>query len=382
MRHVGDEGGPQRRAQPVDPRRLVGRVVRRRQRLGDPVGRRRRRPRPPRRHRGRGAVRPARGRGRPALLRRRRRQAAQRAGSRWSGTRSSRSAPRCWRRAWCADYVRQLYTPAADRVAPRHPTTTQAVGRPRVLEGEGARGVAAACGSSTSSRAASATRRPSGQTSRCGCSRRSGELDPDDVDVQVVHGRVAGDDQLREPSVASLAHAESYEAGRHRFEADIALDHTGPFGYTVRILPEERPAGVVGRARRRRLAARRQRPRHCCELKSAWSRPVRPTASKSASVPVEQAHDRTRLVPRRVVLRRPGARRRCAPPAGSGRPTRPAAPRRPARCRRAARARTTCRGGGCPGRRPRAAGRRPRRCRACCCRVEPGVLGHLRAVRL
>ena len=34
-------------AQPVDPRRLVGRVVRRRQRLGDPVGRRRRRRRAP-----------------------------------------------------------------------------------------------------------------------------------------------------------------------------------------------------------------------------------------------------------------------------------------------------------------------------------------------
>ena len=36
----------------------------------------------------------------------------------------------------------------------------------------------------------------------------------------------------------SLAHAESYEGGRHRFEADVALDQTGPFGYTVRILPK------------------------------------------------------------------------------------------------------------------------------------------------
>jgi starch phosphorylase len=65
-----------------------------------------------------------------------------------------------------------------------------------------------------------------------------GDLAPADVDVQVVHGRVAGDDQLRDASVASLAHAEAYEAGRHRFEADIPLDHTGPFGYTVRILPK------------------------------------------------------------------------------------------------------------------------------------------------
>jgi starch phosphorylase len=65
-----------------------------------------------------------------------------------------------------------------------------------------------------------------------------GDLSPDEVDVQVVHGRVAGDDELRDVQTQSLAHAETYEAGRHRFEADIALDHTGPFGYTARILPK------------------------------------------------------------------------------------------------------------------------------------------------
>ena len=83
----GHEGGAERRPEPLDPRRLVGRVVRRRQRLGDPVGRRRRRPRPPRRHRGHRALRPDRERGRAAVLRRRRRRACRCAGSRWSGTR-------------------------------------------------------------------------------------------------------------------------------------------------------------------------------------------------------------------------------------------------------------------------------------------------------
>jgi starch phosphorylase len=58
-------GGPQ----PVDPRRLVGRVVRRRERLGHPDRRRRRGPRPPRRPRGRRAVRPHRGLGGAAVLR-------------------------------------------------------------------------------------------------------------------------------------------------------------------------------------------------------------------------------------------------------------------------------------------------------------------------
>ena len=76
VRHVGDEGRAQRRPQPLDPRRLVGRVVRRRERLGHPDRGRRRGPRPSRRPRGGGALRPDRDLGRAALLRPRRRRAA------------------------------------------------------------------------------------------------------------------------------------------------------------------------------------------------------------------------------------------------------------------------------------------------------------------
>ncbi|HET8603079.1 MAG TPA: alpha-glucan family phosphorylase [Marmoricola sp.] len=64
-----------------------------------------------------------------------------------------------------------------------------------------------------------------------------GSLSPEDVDVQVVHGRVRSEDQLVDTSVESLGHAESYEGGRHRFDAHVALSRTGPFGYTVRVLP-------------------------------------------------------------------------------------------------------------------------------------------------
>jgi starch phosphorylase len=64
-----------------------------------------------------------------------------------------------------------------------------------------------------------------------------GALTPDDVDVQVVHGQVDSDDQLRDPEIVSLQLTESYEAGRHRFEGHIELGRNGPFGYTVRILP-------------------------------------------------------------------------------------------------------------------------------------------------
>ena len=64
-----------------------------------------------------------------------------------------------------------------------------------------------------------------------------GELSPDDVDVQVVHGTVRYDDELVDTRTESLRVAESYEGGRHRFEGDVELSRTGPFGYTARILP-------------------------------------------------------------------------------------------------------------------------------------------------
>jgi starch phosphorylase len=65
-----------------------------------------------------------------------------------------------------------------------------------------------------------------------------GELSPEDVQVEVMHGRVLGDyDQLSNAEAQALAHADSYEAGRHRFEGEVELARTGPIGYTVRVLP-------------------------------------------------------------------------------------------------------------------------------------------------
>jgi glycogen phosphorylase len=73
-----------------------------------------------------------------------------------------------------------------------------------------------------------------------------GTLLPEDVDVQVVHGRVDETDQLREPQVGSLEVAEKYENGRYRFDGEVSLQRTGPFGYTVRVVPRhERLAGAT-----------------------------------------------------------------------------------------------------------------------------------------
>lgn len=67
-----------------------------------------------------------------------------------------------------------------------------------------------------------------------------GELSPEDVDVQVVHGRVDEADDLVEPSCTSLRTAERYADGRVRYAGEVPLDRTGPFGYSVRALPYHR----------------------------------------------------------------------------------------------------------------------------------------------
>jgi starch phosphorylase len=64
-------------------------------------------------------------------------------------------------------------------------------------------------------------------------------LEPEDVEVQVAHGRTnhRGDD-LHDVRTLALTHAETYEQGRHQFSGDLVLKTSGSFGYTVRILPK------------------------------------------------------------------------------------------------------------------------------------------------
>jgi starch phosphorylase len=64
-----------------------------------------------------------------------------------------------------------------------------------------------------------------------------GDLGPGDVEVQVVHGRTGAEDELRDSSTTVMAVGQSYEGNRHRFDAEVRLDHAGSFGYTVRAVP-------------------------------------------------------------------------------------------------------------------------------------------------
>jgi starch phosphorylase len=73
-----------------------------------------------------------------------------------------------------------------------------------------------------------------------------GALSPDDISAQALYGRVDGDDRLTEVRVAPLQPDQDYQDGHHRFTGAIPLDRSGPFGYTVRIVP--RHAGLASAA--------------------------------------------------------------------------------------------------------------------------------------
>jgi starch phosphorylase len=62
-------------------------------------------------------------------------------------------------------------------------------------------------------------------------------LSPDDVEVQVLHGRVGESDTLRDVQVTTLELGESYEADRHRYDGSVTLGSSGAFGYTLRVVP-------------------------------------------------------------------------------------------------------------------------------------------------
>jgi starch phosphorylase len=65
-----------------------------------------------------------------------------------------------------------------------------------------------------------------------------GELDPDDVCVEVVYGRAGGDDELIDPVHADLElEAQPGSDSVAWYCGEAILGQPGPFGYTVRVLP-------------------------------------------------------------------------------------------------------------------------------------------------
>ncbi|PKW10163.1 starch phosphorylase [Streptomyces sp. 1222.5] len=68
-----------------------------------------------------------------------------------------------------------------------------------------------------------------------------GELAPEDVEVQAVSGRVDAEDRITDATIVPLKPVGAPDLeGRCLYEGPLSLDRTGPYGYTVRVLPAHR----------------------------------------------------------------------------------------------------------------------------------------------
>lgn len=65
-----------------------------------------------------------------------------------------------------------------------------------------------------------------------------GDLQPNDVDVQLIYGTVEPDDELTDPLTVSMGRdGGGDDAGWHRYTAELVFDRSGNVGYTVRVVP-------------------------------------------------------------------------------------------------------------------------------------------------
>ncbi len=62
-------------------------------------------------------------------------------------------------------------------------------------------------------------------------------LQPDDVVVHAVLGRVDSENSLRDPQTVAMTHVGSGEGGTENYTTTTALPVAGWVGYTVRVLP-------------------------------------------------------------------------------------------------------------------------------------------------
>ncbi|MFF2346650.1 alpha-glucan family phosphorylase [Pseudarthrobacter sp. NPDC058119] len=62
-------------------------------------------------------------------------------------------------------------------------------------------------------------------------------LTPEDVCVEVAYGRAEENDTLADITMMELQVKEDLGNGRHLFSSSLVIDRSGPFGYTVRVLP-------------------------------------------------------------------------------------------------------------------------------------------------
>jgi starch phosphorylase len=67
-----------------------------------------------------------------------------------------------------------------------------------------------------------------------------GQLDPEDVDVEIYFGPLSFEDEFTEKETIRMKAVESDGNGNHHFEGEIPCFHTGKYGFTIRIMPSRR----------------------------------------------------------------------------------------------------------------------------------------------
>ena len=63
-------------------------------------------------------------------------------------------------------------------------------------------------------------------------------LNPQEVAVELLHGRADSNDRIIEPTVVELTAVDQYDGGRWRFTVNVELKNAGAFGYNVRVVPK------------------------------------------------------------------------------------------------------------------------------------------------
>ncbi|MEU9665377.1 glycosyltransferase family 1 protein [Streptomyces bobili] len=133
------------------------------------------------------------------------------------------------------EYVERLYTPAAQAHRALDPDTARDLAAWKAK-------VRAAWHTVTVDHVETSAATPTaelGTTLALRVRLRLGDLTPDDVEVQAVSGRVDAEDRITDGTTAPLKPAGGPDLeGRWVYEGPLSLDRTGPYGYTVRILPD------------------------------------------------------------------------------------------------------------------------------------------------
>ncbi|MDQ0993144.1 glycosyltransferase family 1 protein [Streptomyces sp. V3I7] len=135
------------------------------------------------------------------------------------------------------EYVERLYTPAAHAHRALTPDTARALADWKARVRSAWHGVTVDHVETTAATATAELGTTLGLRVRV----HLGALSPDDVEVQAVSGRVDAEDRITDATAVPLKPAGGADLeGRWVYEGPLALNRTGPYGYTVRILPAHR----------------------------------------------------------------------------------------------------------------------------------------------